>query len=192
MTTDGYGTLVEGRTVVFRRLLPCTMELLWCYLTTKELLATWFGEGGIECRIGGRVRIDTAMNSIGGVVMEYLPFKRLVLSWNVLPNNGPSDTSVGWESIVTFELRRCGGNVLMKLTHSPVLSAYSKRTLAMWHSILDRLQASVRQQHPEPVLKRYERVWPAYDQGSSGNFEEMQKSQSDAPLSRALVPALGH
>jgi uncharacterized protein YndB with AHSA1/START domain len=179
MIKDGYGTLIDGCTVVFERLLPGTVELLWCYLTTKELLATWFGEGGIECRIGGRVHINTAVNSIGGVVMEYSRFRRLVLSWSAMPHNGASETSVGWESIVTFELRRRGDNVLMKLTHSPVPDAHSPRTLAMWHSILDRLQAKVRQQRPESIAKRYERVRPAYELGG-------------ARFSRGLVPSLAH
>lgn len=187
-----YGTLIGGHTVQFERLFPGPVALVWCYLTTKELLATWLGEGRIECRIGGYVRLETAGSSIQGVVTECRPYSRLAHSWNVSANGGPSDNSLGWESFVTFDLRPQGDKVLLKLAHSPIPSGHYSKTLALWHSHLDRLVASIRQQHPEQFLRRFNRVLPEYERQVMSLRKTVARGFAEPAYGQAFSPCPAH
>ena len=158
-----FGMLVDGHTVRFERQFPGPAEVVWCFLTTRGLLGTWLGEGSIECKIGGIVRIHSPESSIRGFVTACKPYSYLALSWEVSPNDGASDKSLGWESHVTFELEARGDKTVLNLTHSPITSSHFTRTLALWHSHLDRLDASMRQQQPEAFLRRFNRVLPEYE-----------------------------
>jgi uncharacterized protein YndB with AHSA1/START domain len=163
MYNSEYGRLIEGRTVQFERLFPVPVEFAWCYLTAKELLATWLGEGCIECRIGGAVRLHTLGNSISGVVTSVKPYKRLVYCWSPSPNGMASDVFICCGSLVTFDLRPEGEKAALKVTHAPVLEEHFARALALWHAFLDRLAASMFQLQPESFLRRYNRLLPEYD-----------------------------
>jgi uncharacterized protein YndB with AHSA1/START domain len=160
--TADFGALTDDQTVLFERRLPGSLALLWCYLTTRELLATWLGEGRFECRIGGNVRLYSSESSIQGSVTTCKPYSSLGYSWDVLPNSGPSDTLIGWDSYVSYELMKEGDHVLLRLTHTPIPDVSCPRVFALWHTFLDRLCASMRQLRPEPLSRRFERVLPHY------------------------------
>ncbi len=157
-----FGTLTDDHAVLFERRLPGSLALVWCYLTTRELLATWLGEGRFECKIGGNFRLYSSENSIQGVVTTCKPYSRLGYSWNVLLNTGLPDKLIGWDSYVDYELRPEGDHVLLRLTHAPIPDECSSRAFALWHTFLDRLVASMHQLRPEPITRRFERVLPRY------------------------------
>lgn len=183
--TADFGTFTDDHAVQFERRLPGSLALVWCYLTTKELLATWLGEGRFECRLGGNVRLYSSETSIQGAVTTCKPYSRLGYSLNVLPNAGLSDNLIGWDSYVDFELRPEGDNVLLRLTHAPIPGESSPRVFALWHTFLDRLLASMRQLRPEPLSRRFERVLPRY--------QERLVSQGMikcAPRSRAIADSV--
>jgi uncharacterized protein YndB with AHSA1/START domain len=155
------GKLVDDHAVLFERLLPGSMAHVWCFLTTRELLATWLGEGCFECKIGGSVRLYAVGSSIMGAVTECRPYSRL--GWSMLPNLGSSDGQIGWDSYVKFELKPRSHQVLLTLTHTPVPYVHAPRVLALWHALLDRLSASMSQVRPEPLMRRVDRVLPRYE-----------------------------
>ena len=161
VATNEYDKLVDDHAVLFERLLPGSMAHVWCFLTTRELLATWLGEGCFECKIGGSVRLYAMGSSIMGAVSEYRPYSRL--GWSVLPNLGSSDGQIGWDSYVRFELKPRSHQVLLRLIHTPVPYVHAPRVLALWHAFLDRLSASMSQVRPEPLMRRVDRVLPQYE-----------------------------
>jgi len=161
IATNEYGKLVDDHAVLFERLLPGSIAHVWCFLTTRELLATWLGEGCFECKIGGSVRLYAVGSSIMCAVTECRPYSRL--GWSVLPNLGSSDSHIGWDSYVRFELKPRNHQVLLKLTHTPIPYVHAPRVLALWHAFLDRLSASMSQVRPEPLMRRVDRVQPQYE-----------------------------
>jgi uncharacterized protein YndB with AHSA1/START domain len=182
LATDEYGRLVDDHAVLFERLLPGSMAYVWCFLTTRELLATWLGEGCFECRIGGNVRLYTVGSSIMGAITECRPYSRL--GWSVIPNSGSTDSQIGWESYVRFELKPRSHQVLLRLTHTPVAYVQAPRVFALWHAFLDRLAASMGQVRPEPLLRRVERVLPNYEHRLTARC-----AQTPADLHRAHAKA---
>jgi uncharacterized protein YndB with AHSA1/START domain len=182
------GKLVDDHAVLFERLLPGSMAHVWCFLTTRELLATWLGEGCFECKIGGSVRLYAVGSSIMGAVTECRPYSRL--GWSVLPDSGSSDGQIGWESYVRFELKPRGRQVLLRLTHTPIPYVHAPRVFALWHAFLDRLVASMGRVRPEPLMRRVDRVLPNYEhrftaQGATLS-EERYKERAKAALELVL------
>ena len=51
------GQMTTAKSVRFERLLPGPIERVWEYLTETNLLPGWFGEGVIQHRSGGEVRL---------------------------------------------------------------------------------------------------------------------------------------
>jgi uncharacterized protein YndB with AHSA1/START domain len=192
MSNSEFGTLVGGHTVHFERQFPGCAEYLWCFLTTRELLATWMGEGGIECRIGGAVRLHTAGSSISGVVTAVKPYSSLEYRWCAVANGGACDVVSGSDSFVTFKLQPQGGATRMVVIHSPIADSQAVRTLALWHCFLDRLMASVQQLSAEPFLRRFNRLLGEYEsrmapQARAPRFVPRQRRFPAA--GRALLPA---
>jgi uncharacterized protein YndB with AHSA1/START domain len=148
MSDDGQ---VHKETMVrFERLLPGPIERVWVFLTSSEQLAEWFGGHGmrytIEPREGGAVNL--ADGHIRGVVTQWKPPRLLAYTWNVF---APGETESPYpESYVTFELQPRGGDVLLTLTHRPVLEGFGAQTMMGWHTFLDLLGALLRGEQPEP------------------------------------------
>jgi len=163
MNHSEYGSLKEGNTVMFERPFSGPVEFIWCYLTTKELLATWIGDGGLECSIGGNVSLHTPGNSICGVVTAVKPYRSLSFRWSPSPNGDGSDLAAAGDSLVTFRLEQRGLDSILIVTHAPVSREHLPKAFALWHAFLDRLAASVLRLSPEPFLRRYFRVVPEYE-----------------------------
>jgi uncharacterized protein YndB with AHSA1/START domain len=140
------GQMTTAKCVRFERLLPGPIERVWEYLTTTTLLSGWFGEGFIEHRSGGEVRLMGG--HIRGVVTQWNPPQRLAYTWNVF--NPGEDTSRYPESYLTFELEPRGKDVLLTLTHLPILDRFEKQNATGWHTFLDMLGAAVKGSVPEP------------------------------------------
>lgn len=140
------GQMTTAKCVRFERLLPGPIERVWEYLTTTTLLPDWFGDGIIEHRLGGEVRLMSG--HIRGVVTQWNPPRRLAYTWNVF--NPGEDTSHYPESYLTFELEPRGKDVLLTLTHLPVLDRFEKLNAMGWHTFLDMLGTAVKGSVPEP------------------------------------------
>jgi uncharacterized protein YndB with AHSA1/START domain len=133
--------------VRFERLLPGPIERVWEFLVDPARLPGWFGDAVIEPRLGGAVSIMGG--HVRGVVTAWNPPRRLAYTWNVF---GPGDIDSPYpESYVTFELQPRGEDVLLTLTHLPVLDRFEKQNAMGWHTYLDMFAAAVR---GEPVSPR--------------------------------------
>lgn len=150
------GRLGQDTVVRFERVMPGPIERVWEFLTRSEHLAGWLGVATIEPRPGGAV--DIGSGHIRGIVTQWKPPRRLAYTWNVF---NPGDTDSPYpESYVMFELTPKGPDVLLTLTHRPMLAGFENQTMMGWHTFLEMLGALVRGETPESrdVLMERNRV----------------------------------
>jgi uncharacterized protein YndB with AHSA1/START domain len=144
MSSDG--RLGKVAMAQFERVLPGPIERVWAFLTDPGKLPGWFGEGTIEPRPGGAVSLMGG--HVRGIVTQWQPPRRLAYTWNVL---GPGETQSSYpESYLTIELEPRGSDVMLTLTHLPVLERFEKQNAMGWHTFLDMLGAAVRGEPAEP------------------------------------------
>lgn len=129
--------------VRLERVLPGPIERVWSHLTNTSLLQTWFGEkSNIEPRQGGAVRLMDG--HIRGTVTQWQPPHRLSYTWNVFaPGDPPDAVSAYPESYLLLTLEPRGDQVLLVLTHLPVLEPFEKQNAMGWHTFLDILTATL-------------------------------------------------
>ena len=134
------GEMGTAPLVRFERRLSGPIERVWEFLTNPARLPAWFGNGTIEPRAGGAVYLMDG--HIRGVVTQWDPPRKLAYSWNVF--NPGEDRSDYPESYLTITLEPAGDDVLLTLTHLPVLERFEKQNAMGWHTYLDMLSAAVR------------------------------------------------
>jgi uncharacterized protein YndB with AHSA1/START domain len=140
------GQLKRVAMVEFQRILPGPIERVWEFLTDTRKLPSWFGEGTIEPRAGGAVNLMGG--HFRGIVTQWKPPRRLVYSINVL---GPGETQSQYpESYLSTELSARGDDVVLTLTHLPVLDRFEKQNAMGWHTFLDMLGAALKGEAVEP------------------------------------------
>ncbi|HEY3888051.1 MAG TPA: SRPBCC family protein [Caulobacteraceae bacterium] len=144
---NNLGQVLRVPAVRFERRLPGSVEQVWAHLSEPGKLAAWYGEDGlIEPREGGAVRLGGG--HIRGVVTQWKPHRRLAYTWNVF---GPGEEESPYpESYLTLELAPRGEEVLLTLTHLPVLERFEGQNAMGWHTFLDMLDAAVAGQPIEP------------------------------------------
>ena len=137
--TDPSGIFLKTPGVRFERLLPGPIERVWEHLTNTKLLHNWFGDkSSIEPRQGGAVRLMDG--HIRGTVTQWQPPHHLSYTWNVFnPGDRPDAVSAYPESYLTLTLQPQDSNVLLVLTHLPVLEKFEKQNAMGWHTFLDIL-----------------------------------------------------
>jgi uncharacterized protein YndB with AHSA1/START domain len=140
------GQLKRVATVQFERILPGPIERVWAFLTETSRLPGWFGEGTIEPRVGGAVNLMGG--HFRGVVTQWQPPRRLTYSINLF-NPGDAESHYP-ESYLMMELEPRGSEVLLTLTHQPVLDRFEKQNAMGWHTFLDMLGAALRGEPAEP------------------------------------------
>jgi uncharacterized protein YndB with AHSA1/START domain len=141
------GQFATVKCVRFERVLPGPIERVWQHLTETALLPGWFGNGVIEHRAGGKVSLKDGQ--IRGIVTQWSPPQRLAYTWNVfLPGEG---TSRYPESYLMIDLQPRGHDVLLTLTHLPVLDRFEKQNALGWHTFLDIVHAAASGSPPEPL-----------------------------------------
>ena len=163
-----YGTIVDGRAVVFHRLLDGPIERVWDYLTKREHLATWLGDGEIGVtgskfalkQQGPKVPHPTGA-TIEGTVVSCNPPRRLSYTWIHLPPGATKSTIA--ESIVTMELEPVGDKVRLTVTHSEIDPAFVARLGTGWHAFLDILARRMAGREPEPTQQMFARLLPEYE-----------------------------
>jgi uncharacterized protein YndB with AHSA1/START domain len=126
--------------------LAATPDAVWAVLTDFKRLPAWYGDGMLEGKVGGTIRL---MGShIRGTVTQWQPPHKLAYSWNVF---GPrEDASPYPESYLTLELSPQDSGTLLTLTHLPVLERFVKANAMGWHTYLDMVDAAVRGAPIEP------------------------------------------
>ena len=117
-----YGELTEPGTFRIERLLPGPIERVWSYLTDPEKRRKWFGDGPMDLRPGGPVKLQFRFSGLSaektpatkadtcevpGQVTRCHPPRLLAFTWG----SGPD------ASEVTFELTAQGRDVLLVITH---------------------------------------------------------------------------
>ena len=131
-----------ANSVRFERPLPAARAEVWSVLTDTKRLPGWYGEGAIEPRVGGSVRLMAG--HIRGVVTQWAPQKTLAYTWNVfMPGQEVSDYP---ESYLTLQL----GASTLTLSHLPVLERFVKANAMGWQTFLDMVDAAARGQPVEP------------------------------------------
>ena len=145
MKDSGY--LTTAPMVQFERPLPGPVERIWAVLTDVRWLPGWYGAGSIEPRAGGAVELMGG--HIRGIVTQWFPPRRLAYTWNVF--NPGDDASPYPESYLRFDLEPRDNDVLLTLTHLPVLERFEKLNAMGWHTYLDMVAAVM---HGEPVEPR--------------------------------------
>lgn len=140
------GELHKETMVRFVRELPGPIERVWEFITSSEHLGKWFKPGSIEPGVGGVVNIQEG--HIRGVVTQWKPPRMVTYTFNVFdPGQTESDYP---ESYLTIELEARGDNVLLTLTHRPIIEGMEKPTQMGWHSFLDMLRQNLRGEEVEP------------------------------------------
>jgi len=142
MSSNPDAQFTEANMVRFERTIHAPAEAIWPVLTDAARLPGWYGEGRIEGRVGGAVRLMGG--HIRGVVTQWRPTKKLSYTWNVFAPG--QDESEFPESYLTLEL---DGGALV-LTHLPVLEAFVKLNAMGWHTFLDMVDAAARGATVEP------------------------------------------
>jgi uncharacterized protein YndB with AHSA1/START domain len=147
------GQLKRVAMVQFERILPGPIERVWEFLTDAERLPGWFGQGTIEPRAGGVVRLMG--DHFRGIVTQWKPPHRLIYSINVL---NPGETESRYpESYLSQELTPRGSEVVLTITHLPVLDRFEKQNAMGWHTFLDMLSAALRSEPIEPRMTYMQR-----------------------------------
>jgi uncharacterized protein YndB with AHSA1/START domain len=132
--------------VRFERHLPGPAARVWDHLTRTDLLPGWFGEGVVEQRPGGAVRLMDG--HIKGTVTQCRPPHLLVYTWNVFDPG--EEISAYPESYLTLVLDEMDGDVRLTLTHFPIPEPFRKQTAMGWHTFLDMVDAGVRGEAIKP------------------------------------------
>lgn len=167
---NSFGQVSVGHTVRFERILPCSLETAWSYLTQPGRLVTWLAEGTIELRVGGRVDLSFDVEEvperqqdgafIQGVVSLCVPQRILAYTWTNPDADIDGDAPV---SAVTFELEPQNSHIKLTLTHRHLPNDAVARCAAGWHTHLDVLSARLQNHQPDPFLTVWKRLLPIYE-----------------------------
>jgi uncharacterized protein YndB with AHSA1/START domain len=167
---NSFGQITDGHTVRFERILPCSLEMAWSYLTQPGRLVTWLAEGTIELRVGGRVDLSFDVEEvperkqngafIQGVVSLCVPQRVLAYTWTSPDVDLDSDVPI---SAVSFELEPQNGHVKLTLTHRHLANDEVARCAAGWHTHLDVLAARLQNHQPDSFLRTWKRLLPIYE-----------------------------
>jgi len=135
------GEIVAESAVRFVRSLDAPAEKIWGFLTESNRLPEWYGDGVIEPREGGQVRLMGG--HIRGVVTGWRPQKFLGYTWNVF---SPGESESRWPvSYLEFIL----DGSRLTLIHRPIPEAMQNQTMMGWHTLLDLIEAGLRDEFPK-------------------------------------------
>ena len=139
------GEIITESAVRFVRTLPAPVPRVWQFLTDPALLPQWYGAGAIEPREGGAVTLMAG--HIRGVVTGWRPEKFLGYTWNVYQ---PGETVSAWPvSYIEIALRPFDAGTTLTLIHRPIPEAMQKQTAMGWHTMLDLIEAGLRDEFPQ-------------------------------------------
>jgi uncharacterized protein YndB with AHSA1/START domain len=142
--------MTDKPTFVYVTYIESTPERVWQALTDADLTAQYWGHRNVsDWQVGSKwehQRIDgTQIADVVGTVLESIPPKRLVTSWN-----GPD--SVEEPSQVTFDIEPHGGIVRLTVTHENLANAADHRDVSGgWAAVLSNLKSLLETGHTLPT-----------------------------------------
>jgi uncharacterized protein YndB with AHSA1/START domain len=157
------GKIIDESTCRFERVLPAPIEKVWQYLTSSECLPEWLGEGSIDQRFGGKVKLqfdnsdvesDRKFESVEGTVTFIDPLRALAYSWGEPGSDKATQVSMQVTSV--------GDQTTLVLTHSQLPTEAMAEVMAGWHAILDALKARLAGLTPTKFSKRFKEVLQTY------------------------------
>jgi uncharacterized protein YndB with AHSA1/START domain len=167
----------EARVV---RLLPGPIERVWSYLMEGEKRKTWFTDGTIEPRVGGRVNLLFRHANIAPAG-ESPPEKYkqvhdpgVPMTGEVTQYDAPRLLGITWEgetpgehSEVIFELTPQGRDVQFTLTHKKLSSDAERADVSSgWHLHTAVLHARLAGNTPPPLWAAHDRLEAFYKKGT--------------------------
>jgi uncharacterized protein YndB with AHSA1/START domain len=151
-STNDLGTIVDGRTVRFERVLPAPAERVWWFLSEREGMSAWLADGDLEPRAGGRLELRWEEGEVQrGEVTRWEPPRVLEYTWNV----------GGEESVVRYELTPRGDRTLLVLTHTRLAPNRLAGYAAGWDAHVLMLVAACEGTRRE-FTDTFERMLPVY------------------------------
>jgi len=149
--------------VVIHRVFNLPKKVVWLALTDSEYFKKWWGPRGFFCpyskmeaRVGGKY-LNCMRGPDGkdiwstGVVKEFIPDKKLVVSDHFSDENGniKSGSDYGmpgdWprELLITFELGVADGTAKLKLTHEGIPPEVHDECVRGWNESFDKLEENI-------------------------------------------------
>lgn len=170
MTTivDDHAIVIAPDTIRIERLLPGPIERVWSYLTQSELRRRWLAAGDMDLDCGASFALtwrNDELTDPPGARPEGMSGEHSA-TCTILAIEAPTLLRYTWPNVgeVTFELRSCGSDVMLTLTHARAPSASVMLGVsAGWHGHLDLLGATVRNEKPEPFWDRWRTLRAAYE-----------------------------
>jgi uncharacterized protein YndB with AHSA1/START domain len=151
-TTDEMGTIVDGTTVRFERILPASVARVWWFLSDQEGMAAWLTNAELEPRAGGRVELRWESGDVEhGEVTRWEPERLLEYTWS----------AGGERSLVRYELTPQGDGTLLVLTHERLAPNRLAGYAAGWDAHLAMLFAAC-EGATRQFQETFERMVPIY------------------------------
>ena len=165
MVDDRHGDLAydaESDSIVlqFGRTIPSRPRKVWRHLLDSAHLQEWLTSepgGLIQRRVGGEIYLPTSTSGdIVGEVTVFEPESRLAFSWTTLTFDGGD---VQW----LIEPAESGAAVRFEYYDDPGLGLdHFARSLATWHLVLDRFEASLAGAPVPMDYARWEQLYGDY------------------------------
>jgi uncharacterized protein YndB with AHSA1/START domain len=145
-------------TLVRETVIAASPETIWQFLVDPTKAIRWMGiAADLDPRVGGRYRVEVLPGDVVlGEFVELDPPRRLVQTWGWESRSGsmpPGSTTVA------FDLLRCDGGTLVRVTHAGVSrGAAADRHARGWDHYLPRLAAAASGADPgaDPWIERSE------------------------------------
>jgi len=157
------GTIIDGHSLRFERMLPGPRMRVWDFLTKRELLRLWLADGAIAERVGSKVELrfnveESPERKKAGAVIRGTVFRcemgtALSYSW----------TDQNCDSIVTFELESIDERVLLVVTQNDLPEKLAPKCGAGWHAHLETLEARLKGEEPPAFHKTFHALVPIYE-----------------------------
>jgi uncharacterized protein YndB with AHSA1/START domain len=149
--------------IVIQRVFDLPISKVWKALTNAEEFKKWRGPNGFTCpsssmeaRVGGKylncMRAPDGKEFWStGVVREFLPPRRLVITDSFSDNNGKvipaSDYGMpgNWpkELMITYELEEADGATKFKLIHEGIPAEMRDECIQGWNESFDKLEKNI-------------------------------------------------
>lgn len=125
---------------VYVTYIRASAEQVWQALTDADLTARYWGHRNVSDWAEGstwqHVRLDSDAVDVVGRVLETDPPRRLRITFE-----GPDDFPSEAPSIVTFEIEPGDGSTRLTVTHTDLVSAEQRRSIAhSWSAVLSNLK----------------------------------------------------
>jgi uncharacterized protein YndB with AHSA1/START domain len=167
-----YGTITEGGSLRFERVLPGPIERVWTYLTQSKERGLWLAPGDMELRVGGRLEMTWHNSDLSAVheptPKQYEKYEGHSMQGRVTQCDPPRLLAFTWpdssgeDSEVVFELSQRGRDVLLVLTHRHP-GARARGFASGWHIHLDILDDRLHGRPARPFWSAHARMEKDYE-----------------------------